>query len=114
MLHMFKACPCLSFSLPFLMHLFSSFLSLSSSLELSSDPGKTLPESLDYNVFWLQTVAGEVDSKTGIPPPLLCLQIKDFLNGPGGVHAQQNTNALFNACNFCTLTPFLRPLMLPL
>ncbi|KAI9537313.1 hypothetical protein NQZ68_026443 [Dissostichus eleginoides] len=46
------------------------------------DPGKTLPESLDYNVFWMQTVAGEVDSKTGIPPPLLCLQIKDFLNGP--------------------------------
>lgn len=47
------------------------------------DPGKTLPESLDYNVFWLQTVTGEVDSKTGIPPPLLCLQVKDFLNGPG-------------------------------
>ncbi|CAJ1061446.1 LOW QUALITY PROTEIN: vacuolar protein sorting-associated protein 13B-like [Xyrichtys novacula] len=46
------------------------------------DPGKSLPESLDYNVFWLQTVAGEVDSKTGIPPPLLCLNIKDFLNGP--------------------------------
>ncbi|KAM9723999.1 intermembrane lipid transfer protein VPS13B isoform 3-T3 [Menidia menidia] len=46
------------------------------------DPGKSLPESLDYTVFWLQTVAGEVDCKTGIPPPLLCLQIKDFLNGP--------------------------------
>ncbi|XP_066547149.1 intermembrane lipid transfer protein VPS13B isoform X2 [Amia ocellicauda] len=46
------------------------------------DPGKTLPEALDYNVFWLQTVAGEADSKTGIPPPLLSLQIKDFLNGP--------------------------------
>lgn len=50
------------------------------------DPGKTLPESLDYNMFWLQTVAGEVDGKTGIPPPLLCFQIKDFLNGPGGIH----------------------------
>ncbi|XP_019714676.1 vacuolar protein sorting-associated protein 13B-like, partial [Hippocampus comes] len=47
------------------------------------DQGKTLPESLDYNVCWLQTAAGEVDSETGIPPPLLCLQIKDFLNGPG-------------------------------
>lgn len=47
------------------------------------DPGKTLPEALDYSVFWLQTVAGEADGKTGIPPPLLCLQIKDFLNGPG-------------------------------
>ncbi|XP_076004525.1 intermembrane lipid transfer protein VPS13B isoform X1 [Genypterus blacodes] len=45
------------------------------------DPGKTLPESLDYNVFWLQTVPGETDSKTGIPPSLLCLQIKDFLHG---------------------------------
>ncbi|XP_034729846.1 vacuolar protein sorting-associated protein 13B-like isoform X2 [Etheostoma cragini] len=52
------------------------------------DPGKTLPESLDYNVFWLQTVAGEVDSKTGIPPPLLCLQIKDFLNGPAEVNVE--------------------------
>lgn len=68
------------------------FLSLSQSLELSSDPGKTLPESLDYNVFWLQTVAGEVDNKTGIPPALLCLQIKDFLNGPG----EEHTNELFN------------------
>uniref|UniRef100_A0A3B3U6M2 Vacuolar protein sorting 13 homolog B n=1 Tax=Poecilia latipinna TaxID=48699 RepID=A0A3B3U6M2_9TELE len=47
------------------------------------DPGKTLPETLDYNVCWLQTVAAEVDSKTGVPPPLLCFQIKDFLNGPG-------------------------------
>ncbi|KAJ8353846.1 hypothetical protein SKAU_G00214130 [Synaphobranchus kaupii] len=46
------------------------------------DPGKTLPEALDYSVFWLQTVAGEADGKTGIPPPLLSLQIKDFLNGP--------------------------------
>ncbi|XP_078109919.1 intermembrane lipid transfer protein VPS13B isoform X4 [Sander vitreus] len=52
------------------------------------DPGKTLPESLDYNVFWLQTVAGEVDRKTGIPPPLLCLQIKDFLNGPAEVNVE--------------------------
>ncbi|XP_032375136.1 vacuolar protein sorting-associated protein 13B isoform X2 [Etheostoma spectabile] len=52
------------------------------------DPGKTLPESLDYNVFWLQTVAGEVDSKTVIPPPLLCLQIKDFLNGPAEVNVE--------------------------
>ncbi|XP_074510650.1 intermembrane lipid transfer protein VPS13B isoform X2 [Sebastes fasciatus] len=52
------------------------------------DQGKTLPESLDYNVFWLQTVAGEVDSKTGIPPPLLCLQIKDFLNGPAELNVE--------------------------
>lgn len=47
-------------------------------LLLLPDPGKTLPESLDYNVFWLQTVSGESDSKTGIPPPLLCLQIDHF------------------------------------
>ncbi|XP_034029740.1 LOW QUALITY PROTEIN: vacuolar protein sorting-associated protein 13B-like [Thalassophryne amazonica] len=52
------------------------------------DPGKTLPESLDYNVFWLQTVAGEVDSKTGVPPPLLCLHIKDFLNGPAELSSE--------------------------
>uniref|UniRef100_A0A7N6B3G8 Vacuolar protein sorting 13 homolog B n=1 Tax=Anabas testudineus TaxID=64144 RepID=A0A7N6B3G8_ANATE len=52
------------------------------------DPGKTLPESLDYNVFWLQTVTGEVDSKTGIPPPLLCLQVKDFLNGPAELNIE--------------------------
>ncbi|XP_072317743.1 intermembrane lipid transfer protein VPS13B-like isoform X2 [Eucyclogobius newberryi] len=52
------------------------------------DLGKTLPESLDYNVSWLQTVAGEVDSKTGIPPPLLCLQLKDFLNGPAELNVE--------------------------
>lgn len=47
------------------------------------DPGKTLPETLDYCKTWLQTVAGEIDAKSGIPPPLISLQIKDFLNGPG-------------------------------
>lgn len=47
------------------------------------DPGKTLPEALDYSTVWLQTVPGEVDSKSGIPPSLITLQIKDFLNGPG-------------------------------
>ncbi|KAM9309789.1 intermembrane lipid transfer protein VPS13B [Pholidichthys leucotaenia] len=52
------------------------------------DPGKSLPESLDYSVFWLQTVAGEVDSKTGVPPPLLCFQIKDFLNGPAELNVE--------------------------
>ncbi|XP_061529703.1 intermembrane lipid transfer protein VPS13B-like isoform X2 [Phycodurus eques] len=52
------------------------------------DQGKTLPECLDYNVCWLQTAAGDVDSDTGIPPPLLCLQIKDFLNGPAELNLQ--------------------------
>ncbi|XP_036393864.1 vacuolar protein sorting-associated protein 13B-like isoform X1 [Megalops cyprinoides] len=52
------------------------------------DPGKTLPEALDYSVFWLQTVAGEADGKTGIPPPLLALQIKDFLNGPAELNVE--------------------------
>lgn len=70
--------------------LFSLFLRLNLFI-FHPDPGKTLPESLDYNVFWLQTVAGEVDSKTGIPPPLLCLRIKDFLNGPGGCNAHAHT-----------------------
>ncbi|XP_066525855.1 intermembrane lipid transfer protein VPS13B-like isoform X2 [Hoplias malabaricus] len=46
------------------------------------DAGKSLPESLDYSVFWLQTVAGEADSRTGIPPALLSLCIRDFLNSP--------------------------------
>ena len=50
---------------------------------VSSDPGKTLPEALDYCTVWLQTVPGEIDSKSGIPPSLVTLQIKDFLNGPG-------------------------------
>ncbi|XP_041104665.1 vacuolar protein sorting-associated protein 13B-like isoform X3 [Polyodon spathula] len=53
-----------------------------------SDPGKMLPEALDYNVLWLQTVAGEADAKTGIPPPLLSLQIKDFLNGPAELNVE--------------------------
>ncbi|XP_067887271.1 intermembrane lipid transfer protein VPS13B-like isoform X5 [Heterodontus francisci] len=52
------------------------------------DPGKTLPETLDYSVFWLQTVAGDADLKAGIPPPLISLQIKDFLNGPAEVHLE--------------------------
>ncbi|XP_038664545.1 vacuolar protein sorting-associated protein 13B-like isoform X2 [Scyliorhinus canicula] len=52
------------------------------------DTGKTLPEALDYSVFWLQTVAGDADLKVGIPPPLISLQIKDFLNGPAEVHLE--------------------------
>ncbi|KAJ8288378.1 hypothetical protein COCON_G00010370 [Conger conger] len=52
------------------------------------DAGKTLPEALDYSMFWLQTVAGEADGKSGIPPPLLCLQITDFLNGPAELNVE--------------------------
>lgn len=51
-----------------------------------TDPGKTLPEALDYCKIWLQTVAGEVDAKSGIPPSLITVQIKDFLNGPADVN----------------------------
>ncbi|KAM8811060.1 intermembrane lipid transfer protein VPS13B-like [Eudromia elegans] len=51
-----------------------------------TDPGKTLPEALDYCKIWLQTVAGEVDTKSGIPPPLVTVQIKDFLNGPADIN----------------------------
>ncbi|XP_029779697.1 vacuolar protein sorting-associated protein 13B isoform X6 [Suricata suricatta] len=51
-----------------------------------TDPGKTLPESLDYCTVWLQTVPGEIDSKSGIPASLVTLQIKDFLNGPADIN----------------------------
>ncbi|XP_021242342.1 vacuolar protein sorting-associated protein 13B isoform X5 [Numida meleagris] len=51
-----------------------------------TDPGKTLPEALDYCKIWLQTVAGEVDAKSGIPPSLITVQIKDFLNGPADIN----------------------------
>ncbi|MXQ97969.1 hypothetical protein E5288_WYG010501 [Bos mutus] len=51
-----------------------------------TDPGKTLPEALDYCTVWLQTVPGEIDSKSGIPPSLVTLQIKDFLNGPADIN----------------------------
>ncbi|XP_004370795.1 intermembrane lipid transfer protein VPS13B isoform X3 [Trichechus manatus latirostris] len=51
-----------------------------------TDPGKTLPEALDYCTVWLQTVPGEIDSKSGIPPSLVTLQIKDFLNGPANIN----------------------------
>ncbi|XP_072266948.1 intermembrane lipid transfer protein VPS13B isoform X2 [Pyxicephalus adspersus] len=51
-----------------------------------SDAGKTLPEGLDYTKIWLQTAAGEANAKTGIPPPFITLQIKDFLNGPVDVN----------------------------
>ncbi|KAL1767820.1 vacuolar protein sorting-associated protein 13B [Sigmodon hispidus] len=50
------------------------------------DSGKTLPEALDYNTVWLQTVPGETDRKSGIPPSLVTLQIKDFLNGPADIN----------------------------
>lgn len=50
-----------------------------------ADPGKTLPEASDYNIVWLQTVPGETDSKSGIPPSLITLHIKDFLNGPADI-----------------------------
>uniref|UniRef100_A0A8C3TGB2 Vacuolar protein sorting 13 homolog B n=1 Tax=Chelydra serpentina TaxID=8475 RepID=A0A8C3TGB2_CHESE len=53
---------------------------------MCTDPGKTLPEALDYCKVWLQTVAGEIDAKSGIPPPLITLQIKDFLNGPADIN----------------------------
>ncbi|XP_029418619.1 vacuolar protein sorting-associated protein 13B isoform X3 [Nannospalax galili] len=51
-----------------------------------TDPGKTLPEALDYNTVWLQTVPGETDDKSGIPPSLVTLQIKDFLNGTADIN----------------------------
>ncbi|XP_054840360.1 intermembrane lipid transfer protein VPS13B [Eublepharis macularius] len=51
-----------------------------------TDAGKTLPETLDYCKTWLQTVAGEIDPKSGIPPPLITFQIKDFLNGPADIN----------------------------
>lgn len=51
-----------------------------------TDHGKTLPEALDYNTVWLHTVPGETDSKSGIPPSLVTLQIKDFLNGPADIN----------------------------
>ncbi|XP_030880582.1 vacuolar protein sorting-associated protein 13B [Leptonychotes weddellii] len=51
-----------------------------------TDPGKTLPEALDYCTVWLQTVPGDIDSKSGIPPSLVTLQIKDFLNGPADIN----------------------------
>ncbi|KAF6100004.1 hypothetical protein HJG60_011720 [Phyllostomus discolor] len=53
-----------------------------------TDPGKTLPEALDYCTVWLQTAPGEIDSKSGIPPSLMMLQIKDFLNGPADINLE--------------------------
>ncbi|KAL0963316.1 hypothetical protein UPYG_G00304530 [Umbra pygmaea] len=52
------------------------------------DPGKALPEALDYNVSWIQTVAGQADNQSGIPPALLCVTIKDFLNGPAELNVE--------------------------
>ncbi|XP_042169386.1 vacuolar protein sorting-associated protein 13B-like, partial [Oncorhynchus tshawytscha] len=52
------------------------------------DPGKSLPEVLDYSVLWVQTVSGESDSQTGVPPPLACLQIRDFLSGPAELNVE--------------------------
>ncbi|TRY83307.1 hypothetical protein DNTS_006035 [Danionella cerebrum] len=46
------------------------------------DTGKSLPEPQDYSVFWFQTTAGEPDARTGIPPPLLTVSIRDLLSRP--------------------------------
>ncbi|XP_075922652.1 intermembrane lipid transfer protein VPS13B isoform X4 [Petromyzon marinus] len=54
----------------------------------SGDPGKSLPEPLDYSVPWLQTMCGETDARTGVPPGLLSLQIRDFLNEPASIHVE--------------------------
>ncbi|XP_074056668.1 intermembrane lipid transfer protein VPS13B isoform X2 [Macrotis lagotis] len=64
------------------MSIFDAMLKGVASSYRCTDPGKTLPEALDYSTVWLQTVAGEIDTKSGIPPSLIVLQIKDFLNGP--------------------------------
>uniref|UniRef100_UPI00358FB320 intermembrane lipid transfer protein VPS13B isoform X2 n=1 Tax=Myxine glutinosa TaxID=7769 RepID=UPI00358FB320 len=52
------------------------------------DPGKVLPEPEDYGVFWLQSTAGETDSRTGVPPAFFSLRVQDFLNGPAGVQLE--------------------------
>lgn len=79
-----------------MLFLFLFFFHVPTFVSFRLDQGKTLPESLDYNVCWLQTAAGEVDSETGIPPPLLCLQIKDFLNGPGRRNSPFDRDLLFS------------------
>lgn len=94
--------------------IFTQFCNFFNWFGLPPDTGKTLPESLDYNVLWLHTVAGEVDNKTGIPPPLLCFQIKDFLNGPGGVHTYMCTAPHMSALctqGFDSFTTFQAPLI---
>ena len=55
------------------------------------DPGKVLPEPEDYSVFWLQSTAGEMDSRTGVPPAFLSLRVQDFLNGPGKLTMLKHT-----------------------
>lgn len=69
---------------------------------ITLDPGKTLPEALDYCTVWLQTVPGELDSKSGIPPSLVMLQIKDFLNGPGKKFIIQMCVLFFMSILTCT------------
>ncbi|XP_074056673.1 intermembrane lipid transfer protein VPS13B isoform X6 [Macrotis lagotis] len=68
------------------MSIFDAMLKGVASSYRCTDPGKTLPEALDYSTVWLQTVAGEIDTKSGIPPSLIVLQIKDFLNGPADIN----------------------------
>ncbi|XP_061459906.1 intermembrane lipid transfer protein VPS13B isoform X5 [Rhineura floridana] len=75
-----------------------------------TDPGKTLPETLDYCKTWLQTVAGEIDPKSGIPPPLITLQIKDFLNGPAEINVDisKPLKANFNFVKLDQIKQFLK------
>ncbi|XP_066482661.1 intermembrane lipid transfer protein VPS13B isoform X2 [Tiliqua scincoides] len=75
-----------------------------------TDPGKTLPETLDYCKTWLQTVAGELDAQSGIPPPLITLQIKDFLNGPADINVDisKPLKANFSFVKLDQIKEFLR------
>ncbi|KAM6089237.1 intermembrane lipid transfer protein VPS13B isoform 6-T7 [Chlamydotis macqueenii] len=78
-----------------------------------TDPGKTLPEALDYCKIWLQTVAGEVDAKSGIPPPLITVQIKDFLNGPADINVDisKPLKANFSFVRLDQINQFLKKIL---
>ncbi|KYO29383.1 vacuolar protein sorting-associated protein 13B isoform A [Alligator mississippiensis] len=80
-----------------------------------TDPGKTLPEALDYCKVWLQTVAGEMDAKSGIPPPFITVQIKDFLNGPADINVDVSKplKANLSFVKFDQINTFLEKIMNP-
>uniref|UniRef100_T1IW73 Chorein N-terminal domain-containing protein n=1 Tax=Strigamia maritima TaxID=126957 RepID=T1IW73_STRMM len=42
---------------------------------------KILPSLENYNVYWIETKPGDVNTRTGIPPALITISIKNFLQG---------------------------------
>ncbi|KAK7463278.1 hypothetical protein BaRGS_00038145, partial [Batillaria attramentaria] len=49
---------------------------------------RLMPDHADFDVYWVETRAGQPDAKTGIPPCLLTLHLTNLLSLPAGVEVK--------------------------